>query len=53
MQAGTDTNNNVIALLYNEEEYIVPECKYTNADAGQCCFYLNGTDLASLKIIFH
>lgn len=28
-------------------EHIVPESKYTDADAGQCCFYLNGTDLAA------
>ncbi len=29
------------------EEHIVPVSKYTDADAGQCCFYLNGTDLAA------
>lgn len=28
-------------------EHIIPESKYTDADAGQCCFYLNGTDLAT------
>ena len=28
-------------------EHIVPESKYTDADAGQCYFYLNGTDLAA------
>lgn len=29
------------------KEHIVPVSKYTDADAGQCCFYLNGTDLAA------
>ena len=32
-------------------EHIVPESKYTNADAGQCCFYLNGTDLTAQERI--
>lgn len=32
-------------------EHIVPESKYTDADAGQCCFYLNGTDLAAQEKI--
>lgn len=32
-------------------KHIVPESKYTNADAGQCCFYLNGTDLTAQERI--
>lgn len=32
-------------------EHIVPESKYTNAASGQCCFYLNGTDIAAQEKI--
>lgn len=32
-------------------EHIVPESKYADAASGQCCFYLNGTDIAAQEKI--
>lgn len=49
----TFTDRSKIARICQDAvaEHIVPECKYTDVDAGQCCFYLNGTDLASQERI--
>lgn len=45
----TFTDRSKIARICQDAvaEHIVPESKYTDADAGQCYFYLNGTDLAA------
>lgn len=45
----TFTDRSRIAQICQDAvaEHIIPESKYTDADAGQCCFYLNGTDLAT------
>lgn len=49
----TFTDRSMIARICQDAvaEHIVPESKYTNADAGQCCFYLNGTDLTAQERI--
>lgn len=45
----TFTDRSRIARICQDAvaEHIVLKSKYTDADAGQCCFYLNGTDLAA------